>query len=619
MWKKEMMLKTLLLLVVLAVAPLHAYVNIAMDTALLQLENKYENAEIWLYGASSECYKCELSFLLYSASSNATNLTEYIEVNTNFPYVFNISIVDLNVLDASTNSSVQMSYHFGQHGIYTLVAEGNNYEFITKVEPDNAYLPLIVAACILAAAAILYPIALNIFRRAIRAQRSKNPLAGENNHFVDNEGAFAPAITGDSASNKSGGGKKKSRVASLDVFRGICITIMIFVNYGGGGYWFFNHSVWNGLTVADLVFPWFIFIMGVAMPLSFNAMFKRGETKVSVLRRVVRRSVILFALGLFINNGHEILTWRIPGVLQRFAVAYLVTALILLFVPTVGARFSRVKKINEPIDPQISETDQLLSTRITVFKSSFFPHVLQWGVALLLLTTWLLITFLLPVPGCPTGYLGPGGLGDGGVFYNCTGGAARYVDVSVFGEKLIFQSPTSQQFYNTGSYDPEGILGNLTSIFLCFLGTQLGRILQVHSSPFSRAKRFAGWGIAFGALGTLLCLGRQNAGWIPINKNLWSASFVFVMGGTGFLVFTLVYFLVDVWRVYNGAPFIYVGMNPILIYCGHETLGYLFPFSFETQWTYTSHSLTLASNLLGTSCWLLIAFMMYRNNFFVNI
>ena len=62
--------------------------------------------------------------------------------------------------------------------------------------------------------------------------------------------------------------KKARRVKSLDAFRGLAITIMIFVNYGGGSYYFFNHSPWNGLTVADLVFPWFIWIMGVSLAIS---------------------------------------------------------------------------------------------------------------------------------------------------------------------------------------------------------------------------------------------------------------------------------------------------------------------------------------------------------------
>jgi predicted acyltransferase len=70
-----------------------------------------------------------------------------------------------------------------------------------------------------------------------------------------------------------------------------------------GGYWFFNHSLWNGLTVADLVFPWFIYIMGVAMPLSFQALLKNEVTPMQILAKIFRRSIILFALGMYINNG----------------------------------------------------------------------------------------------------------------------------------------------------------------------------------------------------------------------------------------------------------------------------------------------------------------------------
>ncbi len=76
---------------------------------------------------------------------------------------------------------------------------------------------------------------------------------------------------------------------------------MIFVNYGGGGYWFFNHSVWNGLTVADLVFPWFVWIMGVSLVFSFS-----GRSQDSVLNRlyqIVRRTIILFGLGLLLNSN----------------------------------------------------------------------------------------------------------------------------------------------------------------------------------------------------------------------------------------------------------------------------------------------------------------------------
>lgn len=85
------------------------------------------------------------------------------------------------------------------------------------------------------------------------------------------------------------------------------------VNYGGGGYWFFAHSIWNGLTVADLVFPWFIWIMGTSMALSFKNI--KSESLTNILRKIFRRAIILFALGLFLNNGYDLEHWRILGVL----------------------------------------------------------------------------------------------------------------------------------------------------------------------------------------------------------------------------------------------------------------------------------------------------------------
>lgn len=127
------------------------------------------------------------------------------------------------------------------------------------------------------------------------------------------------------------------------------------------------------------------------------------------------------------------------------------------------------------------------------------------------------------------GYVGPGGIGDGGLYFNCTGGAARYIDLKIFGINHIYPYPTCQDPYMCPPFDPEGALGNLTSIFLCFLGMQCGRILITHKDPIQRMSRWVIWGILFASLGTLLCKGDQNGGWIPLNKNLWSPSFIFVM------------------------------------------------------------------------------------------
>ena len=91
--------------------------------------------------------------------------------------------------------------------------------------------------------------------------------------------------------------------ANYYFYRGISVALMIFVNYGGGQFWFFKHSPWNGLTVADLVFPWFMWIMGVAVALGTQAQMRRGVKIKKLFCNIMRRTVILFALGIMLNSG----------------------------------------------------------------------------------------------------------------------------------------------------------------------------------------------------------------------------------------------------------------------------------------------------------------------------
>lgn len=570
-----------------------------MDTAQVRFISTMENyTHVELWGQSSECYRCSLIELCvgdYNGVQPVQIISNYTDVGTQWDWHFEVRLFSVGsantyIVRTFNNTTTRVS----EHGMYTVtISDDQPIYLVDDNLPTNTYLPLIVGSCILVGLAVAWPVILLVFRRL---NTSKRQMEGSRS-----------SIDLDKT-------KKRKRVISLDVFRGMCITIMIFVNYGGGGYWFFNHSLWNGLTVADLVFPWFIFIMGVAVPLSFQALQKQDKSQIQILYKIIRRSIILFALGLFINNGANILFWRIPGVLQRFAVAYCVTGIIVVFVPTLGS-----KQVPEE---NLEETDNLLHNShvpVPKYKSSFFPFSLHWAIALTLLSLWTIITFLLPVPGCPRGYIGPGGLQDDSKYANCTGGAAGYIDKMVFGETHMYQNPTCKELYQTGGYDPEGLLGNLTSIFLCMLGVLAGRILQVHALPIKRIMRWTAWGVFFCSLAALLCRVSQNDGWIPINKNLWSASFVFLMGGGGFLVLTVCYLLVDVWKIWNGAPFIYVGMNSITIYLGSETLSGYFPFLFYTSHSYASHALTLGANVLGTASWAFIAYMMFRNNFFVNI
>jgi len=117
------------------------------------------------------------------------------------------------------------------------------------------------------------------------------------------------------------------RLASLDIFRGATIAFMIIVNNQDEGvaYWPLKHAHWNGWTPTDLVFPFFLFIVGVALPFSFASRLRRGESRRTLLAHVVRRGVILFAIGFLLHGfsaGFQLHYWRVYGVLQRIAICY---------------------------------------------------------------------------------------------------------------------------------------------------------------------------------------------------------------------------------------------------------------------------------------------------------
>ena len=206
-----------------------------------------------------------------------------------------------------------------------------------------------------------------------------------------------------------------TRLGCLDTFRGLSLYLMIFVNYGGGGYHFFNHSDWNGLTVADLLFPWFMWMMGVSMSLTYSNFNQRAaragvpeeEYVYSLYVKAVRRAAVFFGIGLWMNDGFDYGEWRIPGVLQYFAVSYLVTALTILGFREHTRRGLRAR---EPILEPLTHRD--------------WPHVFQcysheWIVQLLILLVNLLVVLFAKAPGCPIGYDGPGGLSEDSAHYEC--------------------------------------------------------------------------------------------------------------------------------------------------------------------------------------------------------
>ncbi|XP_016103157.1 heparan-alpha-glucosaminide N-acetyltransferase-like [Sinocyclocheilus grahami] len=392
----------------------------------------------------------------------------------------------------STSANLEqcnVNFHFGEQGNYSLWVKNLNEpslvscSMITDSEPINSYLPILFAFLVFAFLAALsavwntikrLDVVTNLLLRlgsTVETERLINSELGTPNRLVDaSMESIIPATTG-------------RRLRSLDTFRGLALVVMVFVNYGGGRYWFFRHESWNGLTVADLVFPWFVFIMGTSIGLSLSGSLRRGVKRTHLLWKIFWRSLQLFLIGVIIVNPNYCqgpLSWdslRIPGVLQRLGFTYLIVALLDLVVAQ----------------------DRLTNLSSETCWYSVHDVCLYWPPWLFVIafeTIWLCLTFLLPVPDCPIGYLGPGGIGDFGQYQNCTGGAAGYIDRWLLGNNHIYQTPSSRVVYQSVMpFDPEGVLGSINSVLMAFLGLQAGKILLHYRDQHRQIiTRFLIWG-----------------------------------------------------------------------------------------------------------------------------
>lgn len=308
------------------------------------------------------------------------------------------------------------------------------------------------------------------------------------------------------------------RLISLDVFRGLTVAGMILVNNPGSGgstYAPLKHATWDGWTPTDLVFPFFLFIVGVSITLALSKRLGDPEGRRSATFKVFRRSLIIFGLGLFLarfpffrDSWREIqdpenwkkiaLTIRIPGVLQRIALCYLAASLIFL---------------NTQIKGQVA------------------------AIVGLLVGYWALMT-LVPVPSFGAGDL------------------ARGHDLASYLDRLLLPGHTYKE-----DYDPEGLLSTLPAIATTLLGVLAGHWLRSGRGPYEidsglfvagTACAFVGsaWGMTF-----------------PVNKALWTGSFVLLTGGLAMIGLATCYWLVDL-RGYRrwAYPFRVFGANAIAAY-----------------------------------------------------
>ncbi len=298
------------------------------------------------------------------------------------------------------------------------------------------------------------------------------------------------------------------RLMSVDLYRGLAVAGMILVDNPGSddlAYWPIKHAQWNGWTPADFIFPSFVFLVGVSMVFSFAARLRRGESRRKILNHVFIRTLSLFAIGLLINVspliGLDVHTWRIYGVAQRIALCYFVAAILVLW-----------------------------TNRRT--------QAIALGACLV--GYWTLMHFV-PVPGF-------GMPGRDIPFMDPERNLVAWLDRKLFMGRL----------YN-GMRDPEGIISTIPAIGTILMGVLTGHWLRSEKTPEAKAFRMFCVGIPVLAAGLI-----WNR-WFPINKNLWTSSFVLLTGGFALIFLALLYWAVEIkkWRGLWTMPILVFGMNAI--------------------------------------------------------
>jgi len=359
----------------------------------------------------------------------------------------------------------------------------------------------------------------------------------------------------------------------VDAFRGFTIAGMILVNNPGSWEYVYaplRHAEWHGWTPTDLIFPFFLFIVGVSISLSFSKRMSLSHKKSSLYYKIMMRTSIIFSLGILLAliPRFDFETLRIPGVLQRIALCYLFSSLLFL---KIGTR----------------------RRSIAVFS---------------ILALYWLIMKLVPVPGYGAGIL------------DYQGNLCAFIDIKLLAGHL----------YRAG-FDPEGILSTLPAIATCLLGTLTGDWLRSSKNTLKITSGLSLGGIVFAFSGLLL------HPFFPINKQLWTSTYVLFSAGAALLFLAFFYGIIEGMRLKKwAAPFLIFGTNAIAVYVASSLLAkltILIRVSVEAQtlslkayiYKYLlapiagPHYGSLLYPLLIILFWLVLMTPLYRRNIFIKI
>ncbi len=364
------------------------------------------------------------------------------------------------------------------------------------------------------------------------------------------------------------------RLHSLDVFRGITVAAMILVNNPGSWdsvYPPLLHAHWHGCTPTDLIFPFFLFIVGVSIHFAYQPKLSEGLTK-NILIKILRRTAIIFLLGMMLAlvPKFNFETVRIPGVLQRISIVFLVCSLIYF------------------------KTNWLSQIRVTLFLLAGYYILMTW----------------IPVPDFGIANLEP------------ETNLGAWLDRLLLNGHLWSQSKT---------WDPEGVLSTIPAFATGMLGILTGQLFSKISIPSEKVT----WLFFIGAI--LIVAGLAWGLLFPINKALWTSSYVLYTGGIAMQFFAACYWSIDVQGIKKwSTPFIYYGTNAIFVFVASGLLAKFLSrvkigegenetslWSFIYQNGYASwlspQNASSAFALTLVLFFLVILWQMYRRKFFLKV
>jgi len=320
----------------------------------------------------------------------------------------------------------------------------------------------------------------------------------------------APAVVVTSENSPPPLVRPKERLLALDIFRGMTLVAMTLVNMPGDHNFTYaplTHARWDGWSIADLIFPFFIFIVGVAMPYSFAGRSARGDSKGKLVAHILLRTVILFAIGVFMNGYYNFMDGlpryhlaniRIFNALQRIALCYFFASLLYL---------------------------RLKNQRLAI-------------TATAILVLYFILLKFVPVPGHGAGVLGR------------DGNWVQFIDLHVMAGHL-----------QTATGESKGLLGTFPAVANMLIGVLAGVYLRSPRSAMEKVRSF----LVVGIVGLLL--GSVWSVWFPINQNLWTSSLVVFMCGMALVILACCYYLADVRKItWWTKPFVIVGVNSLFLW-----------------------------------------------------